>query len=398
MKLTEITPIEEKPKLERLPSIDALRGIVMIVMVLDHVRDFFSNANFNPTDLAYTNYFMFFTRWITHYCAPIFVFLAGISAFLYRNQFKGKIETRVFLFTRGIWLMVLELTFVRFAWFFNFDYSLTLFVVIWAIGASMVLLSFILYTSRETVAVIGVFIIIAHNILDDFKAEQFGDFSWLFKFLHESGAITLSNGWTLVVGYPILPWLGIICAGYGFGMLYLLHAKRRKLIFYILGSVVILLFVVIRNINMYGDPHPWHSQEKEYFTILSFLNLTKYPPSMLYTFMTLGPAIVLLAVLENAKGIITNIFITIGKVPLFFYLLHILLIHSLAVVTAFLMGADIGFLFNNTPPWTTDRSFGFDLPIIYLVWILVVALLYPLCIWYMNFKKTHKEWWLLSYL
>jgi uncharacterized membrane protein len=375
-----------------------LRGIVMVLMALDHVRDFFTNATFQPLDLTQTNGWLFFTRWITHYCAPTFVFLAGVSAFLYGHKYNSKRDLSIFLLTRGLWIAILELTIVRLGWFFNFDYSLTVMQVIWAIGISMVCLSAIIFLPKIWVGIVGIVIVIGHDLLNSVSPESFGSLDWLWKLLHANGKIVFSNGDLIIVGYPIMPWFGIMCAGFGFGSIFLIEKEYRSKLLLWIGGFMVLTFIVLRAINVYGEKSPWEVQSTPFFTILSFINTSKYPPSLLYVLMTLGPAIVLLAFLEKWKAIVSDFFITIGKVPMFYYILHLFVIHGMAIMVGISIGADTSFLTNNTPPWSTERSFGFDLPVIYLIWVITIAILYPFCLWYMRFKAKHKDWKVLSYL
>ena len=389
---------------KRIESIDLLRGIVIVIMALDHVRDYFHADQFlyDPTDMAQTNAPVFFTRWITHFCAPVFVFLAGTSAFLVGER-KTKKELSSFLLKRGLWLMLLETIVINFAWSFNPSYPFFRLQVIWVLGLAMVILSVLIYLPPKIILVIGLLILFGHNLLDNIHAtgNSLNDFLW--GVLHERKRFTI-GGRIIATGYPIISWMGIMSLGYCFGSLYKkgMDAAVRKKYMLILGGAAILLFLLLRGINMYGDMKPWSPQSSFLLTICSFLNVTKYPPSLLYSLMTLGPALIVLALLEKPLNRLETMIIRIGRVPLFFYILHLFLIHLLAMVAVVLSGRPWTDMISITninakdSPWL--KGYGFSLAGTYLVWILVVALLYPLCKWYDNYKTNHKEKWWLSYL
>jgi uncharacterized membrane protein len=391
--------VTEKTKvtLPRIDSVDFLRGIVMVLMALDHVRDYFTNAHFDPLDLSQTNAALFFTRWITHFCAPVFVFLAGTGAFLSSTRGKTKPEISKFLFTRGLWLIFLELTVVRFGWLFNFDYTFTFGQVIWAIGWSMIALSALIYLSANAVGIFGIVIIAVHNLFDGVTPGQAGVFAWLWQILHYGGGITFAEGYVFFAAYPLIPWIGVMTAGYGFGKILLLEEKKRNKILIRLGLSLSFAFIIIRAINFYGDANTWTSQKSFLFTFLDFMDTTKYPPSLLYLLMTLGPAIAILPLLEKVKSFSNKFFVTFGRVPMFYYIIHIPFIHLLAVIFALLAGINPDFMFSNTGPWAWTGEWGYSLFIVYLVWVGVVLSLYPLSLWFSNVKKRKKNWW-LSYL
>lgn len=389
---------------KRIESIDLLRGIVIIIMALDHVRGYFHADNFlyEPNDLSQTNAAVFFTRWITHFCAPVFVFLAGTSAFLIGER-KTKNELAAFLIKRGLWLMLLEVIVIGFAWTFNPSYPIFRLQVIWVLGLAMVIMSALIYLPPKIILILGLVILFGHNLLDNIHAtgNSFKDFLWAE--LHERKRFFIA-GRQVGTGYPILPWLGIMILGYSFGMLYKkeMDAVKRKKYLLLMGSAAIVLFLLLRVINNYGDMEPWSSQSSFSLTVCSFLNVTKYPPSLMYTLMTLGPALIVLALLEKPLNWLSRIIIPIGRVPLFFYILHLFLIHGLAVVAVVISGRPwtdmiITSLANaKESPWL--RGYGFSLAGTYAVWIVVVLLLYPLCKWYDKYKTSHKEKWWLSYL
>lgn len=389
---------------KRIESIDLLRGIVIIIMALDHVRDYFNADNFlfDPTDLTHTNGALFFTRWITDFCAPVFMFLAGTSAFLVGER-KTKKELCLFLLKRGLWLMLLETVIINFAWSFNPAYPLFRLQVIWALGLCMVIMSVLIYLPPKIILVIGLLILFGHNLLDNIHATgtTIGDFLW--GEFHERKRFPFA-GHMVATGYPILPWLSVMALGYCFGQFYRkgVDAAVRKKYLLIIGSTATVLFLLIRGINEYGDMVPWSVQNSFVLTVCSFLNVTKYPPSLLYTLMTMGPAIIVLAFLEKPLNRVGNIIIRFGRVPLFFYILHLYLIHLLAVGAVVLSGRPwtdmISLMSMNAKdsPWL--KGYGFSLAGTYLVWLLVILLLYPLCKWFDKYKINHKEKWWLSYL
>ena len=383
----------------RLNAIDLLRGIVMVLMALDHTRDYFSNAMFDPTDLTKTNTLLFLTRWVTHFCAPVFIFLAGTGAFLSTLRGKTQRELARFLLTRGLWLVVLELTVVRcLGWQFNFDYHWMFGLVIWAIGWSMVALAGLIFLPPRALAVFSLVMILGHNLLDKIRPESLGALSWLWKLLHVPGEVEPLAGVHFAVGYPLIPWIGVMAAGYVFGQLLLREPQQRQKLLWRLGAALTLAFVVLRAVNVYGDASPWAVQKNWWFTVFSFLNCTKYPPSLLYLLMTLGPALMALAWLDKTSGKWRQPFLIIGRVPLFYYLLHLPLIHLTSVIFSWIRyGHPDKSLFENPPAPSVPSDFGYNLPVVYLVWIGVVVLLYPVCRWFADLKKRRQEAW-LSYL
>ena len=384
----------------RITSIDLLRGVVMILMALDHVRDYFhQDANYYaPLDLSQTNTALFLTRWITHFCAPVFMMLAGTSAFLVRER-KGIKYTSRFLLTRGLFLVFLELTVVNFGWYFNINFSEFPLIVIWALGVSMIALSAMIYLPWKAILIIGIILVAGHNLLDNVTVEgdSFKAFAW--SLLHDDNFFHYGNK-NIFVGYPLIPWIGIIALGYSLGRLYSSSVdpgKRKKILIW-LGVGAILLFIILRFPNLYGDPLHWSRQAKPHFTILSFIHTLKYPPSLLYTLMTLGPACLFLAFFENVRSALVNIISVFGRVPMFYYLIHIYLVHFLAMLAAVYSGYDWTLMVWDT--WADPKvtGFGFSLGITYLVWIGVIIILYPLCKWYDSYKQRHKEKRWLSYL
>jgi uncharacterized membrane protein len=386
---------------DRLDSVDLLRGVVMVLMALDHVRDFFSDRlTYDPTDLTTTTPGIFLTRWVTHFCAPTFIFLAGTAAFLSGTRGKSRSELSWFLFTRGLWLAFLEVTVNRMLWMFNYDLHNHGAGVFWAIGWSMVVLSVLVYLPNWLVTLFGVATIVLHNLLDRVTAEQLGLPAWLWLNLHSPGGARVVGDITFGTNYTLVPWVGVMAAGYGFGTLLQLAPVVRRRWLFLLGAFLTLSFIVLRAINVYGDPRPWTPQSSPLWTLLSFLNCTKYPPSLLFLLMTLGPAILALALFDRPLGPLVRPIITFGRVPLFFYVLHIALIHGAAVLCDW-------WRFGWSPlawhgPWEVQAdavpaSYGFNLGVVYLIWVGVVVVLYPLCRWFAEVKRRHRGGW-LSYL
>jgi uncharacterized membrane protein len=390
----------------RLNSVDTVRGLVMVIMALDHVRDFFHvyAKTFDPLDPARTWTLLYFTRWITHFCAPTFVFLAGTGAFLSARRGKTKKELSWFLLTRGLWLILLELTLVRFGWFFNFDYRLIFIQVIWVIGWGLVVLAGLVFLPTRVVAAFGLAMIALHNLLDGFKAADFGALRGLWVVLHGQGVLMPAPGVFAFVAYPLVPWIGVMAAGYAFGEILTLERERRRRILFRVGLTAVALFVALRALDVYGDPLHWAWQERgAWYTFLSFLNTQKYPPSLLFLLMTLGPSIVALALFDGGRepGALTRPFVVFGRVPLFYYLLHVPLMHLVAIVFAYVKYGRAEWLFMNWPPpgqpQPEPEGYGYDLWVVYIIWIGVVAALYPLCRWFAAVKSRRRDAW-LSYL
>jgi uncharacterized membrane protein len=393
----------------RVDSIDFVRGLVMVIMLLDHMREYVhaDALHYSPTDLTKTNVLLFFTRWITHLCAPTFVFLAGTSVYLQKMRGKTLPELSKFLLTRGLWLIFLEFTVIRFSLFFNFDYSFFgLAEVIWVFGVSMIVLAGLIYLPVRVVAVLGLAMIVLHNLLDSFQVPpatsmasmpppDFWQKLWLF--LHQPGFVPLTGSVKMFVAYPLIPWIGVMAAGYALGAVYTWESERRRKFLFRAGIALTVLFVVVRATNLYGDPQIWKAQENPVFTVLSFLNTTKYPVSLLFLLMTLGPVMLILAWAEkinneSEKGILNRIFITFGRVPLFYFILQMFVAHGFGVLLGLLTGKSIGYLFLNFPASTTDAppESGFALWTVYAAWLLGLLLLYPLCVWYGKIKQNRR--------
>jgi uncharacterized membrane protein len=386
----------------------------MVIMMLDHTRDFIHNAaaQFDPMDLSRTNVALFFTRWITHFCAPVFVFLAGTGAYLQLARGKSKSELSRFLVTRGIWLIVLEVTLVRLGVTFSFDVRMLAFLqVIWVIGVSMIVLAALIYLPVKVVGAFGLAMIALHNLFDGFRVASwhgpdspvpsFGAKLWML--LHQAFEPFPIVGFpspVVIVIYPLVPWIGVMAAGYAFGRLYDFDAQRRRRLLLIIGGTATALFVILRAIDIYGDPLQYSTQKNTLFTFLSFLNTTKYPPSLLFLLMTLGPSILVLAVFEKGRGggWLREFFVTFGRVPLFFYLLQWPTAHLISLLLHLAFGKPTAWLFQTPIDWIDGLPpKGFNLGVVYLCWIGGVLLLYPLCKWFAGVKQRRKDWW-LSYL
>lgn len=390
-------------KKSRIESIDILRGVVMVIMALDHVRDYFHYGSFynDPTDLATTSPILFFTRFITNFCAPVFVFLSGTSAFLYGTN-KTKPQLFKFLFTRGLWLIFLEIVVNNFIWTFDITYSLQIFQVIFAIGFSMICLSFLIYLPKKVILILGIILIAGHNALDSIvmQGQSFQSIVWYF--LHQNNALVKGSDYLVIIQYPLIPWIGIMALGYLFGTFYQKDydvALRKKWLLR-LGLGAIALFFILRGLNIYGDLTPWTVQDTITKTILSFFKVTKYPPSLLFICVTLGPAMLFLYAYENTQNKVTNFFLAFGRVPLFYYFLHMLVIHVFAILSIFIFGGNWQDMIMTGKNFMNGnlKTYGYSLFIVYLVWISVVLLLFPLCKQYMKYKANNKDKWWLSYL
>jgi len=394
----------------RLASVDLLRGTVMVVMALDHTRRFFSGLHFPPEDLAHTSGPLFLTRWVTHFCAPVFFLLAGAGAYLAVARGKPLAEVSRFLWTRGVWLVLLDFTVVGYAWTFVFPFVHG--GVIWALGWSMIAMSVIVRLPIQWIALLGTGTILTHNLLDRVTPAAFGQLWWIWSMLHRSGTIWIgpSHSEFLVI-FPILPWFGVMAVGYALGPV-LLRQDRRKLLF-LAGAVLTTAFFILRVFNLYGNSGrdaqavlvdsagPWSVQPSLVLTVVSFLNTLKFPPSLQFLLMTLGPSLVLLAWFDRikSKGRMAGVLLVFGRVPLFYYVIHLFFIHTLAIWVALALHQPAawllygGFMLNPVPP-----GYGHGLPFIHAIWLITVFLLYFPCKWFMNLKQKHPGSWWLSYL
>ncbi|MCA0153558.1 DUF1624 domain-containing protein [Winogradskyella vincentii] len=391
-------------KSKRINSIDLLRGLVMVLMALDHVRDYFHINAFTgnyPENMESTNIVLFGTRFVTHFCAPVFVFLAGTSAFLY-GQNKSKIHLSKFLITRGIWLILVEILINNFLWWFDISFGFTNLQVIWAIGICMIVLGLLIHLPKKIILSIGLLIVFGHNLLDGIVKEGSSIDSIIWYFLHQMNGFSYTEGKFLWFSYPVLPWIGVMSLGYCFGLLYkknITLAYRQKWLL-IMGFTSIILFFVLRGLNVYGDLVPWSYQESTEKSIISFFNATKYPPSLVYLLMTLGPAFLFLYAIENVKNKIADYLIVFGRVPFFYYILHIFVIHLGAIIGLVITGKDwkLMILDNETMNSGALHGYGYSLLTVYIIWITIVLILYPICYKYMRYKLINKDKWWLSYL
>ena len=380
----------------RIESVDVVRGVIMIIMALDHTRDFFGIPGQNPVDLANASPALFLTRWVTHICAPVFFLLTGTGAYLSLRR-KSPQELSRFLFTRGLWLIFLELVLVRcLSYQFNFDYRVTMLLVLWALGWAMITLSALVRLPAIVPTAFGIILIAGHNLFDSVKSAN-----PLWAILHSPGFVLNTPQHVVFVAYPLIPWIGVTAVGYGLGQVYGWDADRRRAFLFRLGIALILAFLVIRGINIYGDASRWSAQKTPVFTLLSFLNTTKYPPSLLFLLMTLGPAMLLLWSVDRGTPLVLRPALVIGKVPMFYYVLHFALIHLLAVVVCYGRYGSAHWMFESSDlahyPFSAPPGWGFALPIVYLIWALVVVTMYPLCRWFAALKQRRSDPW-LSYL
>src|ERR1700689_4171747 len=384
----------------RIEAIDLVRGLIIILMALDHTRDFFGDLASQPTNLATTTTALFFTRWITHICAPVFFLLTGTSAYLMLRRVSRR-ELSRFLLTRGAWLIFLELTVMRFALQFNVDYHVTIITVLWGLGWAMIVLAGLIWLPKWAIATIGVIMVAAHNALDGVEPATFGVLAPVWSILHAPGIILDTGRSVVLVAYVLIPWVGVTALGYVLGQVYRWDANRRRALLLWLGIPLCALFVALRFADVYGDPVPWSPEKSALWTMISFLNTNKYPPSLLFLLMTLGPALLLLRAFDHGVPALLRPALIIGKVPLFFYVLHFYLIHLLAVVASYLRYGEAGEMFRSPDvghfPFSEPPDWGSSVPVVYLLWALVVLIMFPLCRWYAGVKRRRTDWW-LSYL
>ena len=391
----------------RLDSVDALRGLVMIIMALDHVRDFFHRAamSSSPTDLRVTTPVLFLTRWVTHICAPVFMLTAGLGAYLY---WSGGRRTRRqlswFLGTRGLWLIVLELTVMQLAYNFNFSTSFPIFLlVLWVLGTCMIVMAALVWLPLPVLLASCVATIVLHHLLDGLNARSFGAFAPFWNLLHQAGAFPVA-GRIVIAAYPLVPWVAVMALGFSLGPLFLKGGEARQRTLIGVGAGLTLAFVIVRAVNVYGDPAPWSPQPLPAFTAMSFLNTTKYPPSLAFLLMTLGPALLILGVFDGITFARRNPLIVFGRVPLFYFVLHFFAAHAAAVLMAAAVygSAAWAFMWQPVPSMGGPQAafppdFGYGLWVSYVMWIVIVAGLYPLCARFARLKEHRRDWW-LSYL
>lgn len=387
---------------ERIFSVDVLRGLIMVIMAIDHTREFvnISAMSFNAEDLTQTTFALFFTRWITHFCAPVFMFTAGIGAYLRLQRGGTKAELSKFLWTRGLWLLLLELTVVRLTFFFDVSYNPIFLLVFWSIGMSMIALAAMIHLPFRAILAVSVAMIAFHNLADRITPEQLGVAPWLWNIFHRPGLL-LANP-VLIVGYPLIPWIGVIGVGFCFGHLYGRPSDERRRIMIWMGVTMTVAFVALRFVNVYGDPLHWTTQSRTGFTLLSFLRATKYPPSLLFLLMTLGPAIAFLGLIDKVQPKPANPLVVFGRTPQFYFIMHIAVIHVVAILLGVVRYGYQPFLL--TPPPTMGgpnplypADYGWGLTTTYLVWVVVVIVMYPMCRVLARLKASRRDWW-LSYL
>jgi uncharacterized membrane protein len=387
-----VTPTPTKLRIE---SIDLLRGLVMLIMALDHVREYLSIVKGYDTSVMTPAYF--FTRWITHFCAPAFVFLAGTSACLSLGGRRTVRQLSGFLVTRGLWLVLMEWTVIGFGFFFNTTYPTSfgwVMQVIWVLGVSMIVLAGLVRLPMWVSAVVGVVMVAGHNLLDGVSPASFGAWAALWQVLHVSGPVTIGSVKVFAL-YPLIPWVGVMALGYAFGALLSRPAATRQRLLLGIGLALTAAFVIIRATNGYGEPRPWVVRDTALGTIVSFLDATKYPPSLVYLLMTLGPSIALLAWMERWRGRVVGVLATFGRVPFFFYVVHIYVIHIATVGAGWLQGFPVSAMLDFC--LFLPKGFGFSLPVVYVLWVGLVLLMYPLCRWFASVKANHRHP-LLSYL
>jgi uncharacterized membrane protein len=373
-------------------------------MALDHARLYFGYGTYfaDPTNLNTTTPFVFFTRWITNFCAPVFIFLAGTAAYLYGSRRKSITDVSRFLLTRGLWLVAVEVIIVNFGWMFDITYSVVMLQVIWVIGISMVFLSFVVFLPRVLIFALGLIMVIGHNCMDAITVAGISVTSVFWYIVHQKAFVPFGSDFAIIFLYPLIPWIGVMALGYVFGTIF--HEKydpaKRKMWLLWLGTGSITLFLLLRILNLYGEPSDWGPQESLIYSLMSFLNTTKYPASLLFLLMTLGPAMIVLYLVENIRNSITRALIVFGRVPFFFYIIHIYLIHLLGVLAIMYIGRSAGDMILTAKAFmaATLANYGFDVYVSYIVWVLVTILLYPICRIYSNYKSENRSKWWLSYL
>jgi uncharacterized membrane protein len=379
----------------RIESVDLVRGIAIVIMALDHVRDFFGDPSASPTNLASTTAALFFTRWVTHICAPVFFLLTGTGAYLMRGRTSKGTLSR-FLITRGLWLIVLDVVVIRFALQFNLDYHVTVINVLWGLGWSMIVLAVLLWLPLWAIASFGAMLIVGHNAFD--AAATPGSADAVRTLLHQPGVFYRGSHSVVVVSYVLIPWMGVTAIGYVLGAAYRSDAAFRQRVLLRLGAALVAGFIALRLVNFYGDPAPWSTQRSLLWTVISFLNTTKYPPSLLFLLMTLGPALLLLRAFDTSVPTVLRPALIIGKVPLFFFVVHFFVVHLLAVAVSYLRYGTVSEMFQSPDlahfPFSAPPGWGVGLPTIYALWVAVVITLFPLCRWYAGVKRRRDNWWL----
>jgi uncharacterized membrane protein len=363
----------------------------MILMALDHVRDFVTNVRFQPEDLSRGTAALFATRWVTHFCAPTFFLLAGVGIGLMMQRGKTPAEMSRYLVARGLWLLVLELVITPIGWRFSFHLLPAFALVLWALGWSMIAMALLVHLPRAIVAAIALLMIGGHNLLDSVQPATFGALAPVWHVLHVPGFVIPGM---LLVAYPLIPWIGVMTLGYLIADVYRWEASRRRRFLIFCGAAGVVLFIVLRAVNGYGNPGSWSAQRTEALTVASYLNVRKYPPSLQFLLMTLGPALVALAVAERARGRMASWIAVYGRVPMFFYVAHIFVAHAAGVVLALLQGGELRRIPIMTDPASLPDWYGVSLPGVYVAWACVVVLMYYPCRAFARLKETRDDWWL----
>ena len=375
----------------RISSIDVVRGVVMVLMALDHVRDWTTNLRFPPENLARGSAALFATRWVTHFCAPTFFLLAGIGVGISFNRGAQPAQLSRYLVTRGLWLLVLELIITPVGWQFGFQLIPAFALVLWALGWSMIVMALVVHIPRAVVLPLALAIIFLHNLTDGIRPDSLGALATLWKVLHVPGFV-IPN--VLFVGYPLVPWVAVMAVGFVVAAVYRWDAARRRRALITIGAAAFALFLLLRTFNTYGNPFPWSPQRSTALTVASFFNVLKYPPSLQFLLMTLGPALIALALTERAHGRVASILSVYGRVPLFYYVTHLFVAHAVAVVLAFAQSGELHRIPVVNHPENIPAWYGLSLPGVYVMWALVVVLLYFPCRLFARMKDTRTDWWL----
>lgn len=369
----------------RVSSVDIVRGAVMVLMALDHVRDYVTNQRFRPEDLSKASVALFATRWVTHFCAPAFSLLAGVGVGLYMSRGRSAAETSRFLVTRGIWLLFLELVVTPIGWQFGFHLIPAFALVLWALAWSMIVLAALVHLPRWLVAAFSIVVIAGHNLLDRIPPSP------VWQILHIPGFVIPGK---LFVAYPLIPWVAVMSLGYSLAEIYKWDAPRRRRFLLRTGALATAAFVAVRFVNGYGNPGPWSPMPTIGLTVASFLNVLKYPPSLDFLLMTLGPVLIALALVEGVRNRVTEWLSVYGRVPLFYYIVHIFVAHAVAVVLALVQGGELRRIPVVNDPGSIPSWYGVSLFGVYVAWALVVALMYIPCRWYSGLKARRNDWWL----
>ena len=377
----------------RIASVDVVRGAVMVLMALDHVRDFVTELRFQPEELARGTAALFATRWVTHFCAPTFFLLAGVGIGIAMQRGRSDAEMSRYLVTRGLWLLVLELVVTPMGWRFSLEILPAFALVLWALGWSMILMALLIRVPKKILGLAAVVVIAGHNLLDGIQPISFGSFSWLWNIMHVPGIVFGK----MIVAYPLIPWVAVMVLGYVLAGVYSWEPVRRRRFLIRSGVAATIAFVALRALNGYGNPSPWTPQRSDALTVASFLNVLKYPPSLDFLLMTLGPALVALALTENARGPIARWLEVYGRVPMFYYVAHIFVAHSIGVALALIQGGVLMRIPVFTAPDTIPPWYGVSLPGVYVAWALAVAIMYWPCVWFGRLKRE-RDWGWLKYL